>query len=194
MRPADMLWMCKDGVEYRAPADIHVPTCVACGEVFLDPALEDRIERRVQLEVARHERLAFAGQLERLARRTHAKRDVLAAALGVHPTYLPKIANGTRSAGATLAILLDVFERFPMSFMYVRSKQASKRAVGSMIAASIERSAELAQRAFVVESQLFYETPANDLEPGSDVESGSTSWHRQDREQEDRYDVRAECL
>lgn len=52
----DATWLVRPGVSLPLPDDVLVPTCGNCGEWFVDGALADRIQARLEKQLALTER------------------------------------------------------------------------------------------------------------------------------------------
>lgn len=49
----DRTWLVRPGVELALPDDVLIPTCGQCGELYIDGALAERIQKQLEESLAR---------------------------------------------------------------------------------------------------------------------------------------------
>jgi len=126
LRPIERVWVKRRGQSYFAPNDIQVLTCTSCKSYVIPDELFDQIDVRVREQIAETESKEIDGLLQRLEHMGVSRKEA-SKLLGVHYTYLSKVAKGKRVAGESFATLLDVLTNVPEALTYLRSRDETGR-------------------------------------------------------------------
>lgn len=119
LRPIDHVWVKRRGRSYFAPKDLHVMTCVKCRNYIISDEIFDQVDARVRTQIAAQEASEIESLLNQLDRLKVGRKEA-AALLGVHYTYLSKVARGRRVAGESLTNLLEILVAVPEALAYAR--------------------------------------------------------------------------
>jgi hypothetical protein len=111
--PAGETWEFRRGLPVRIPGSVRIPRCDRCGESYLGPADEARVQaavRAVFLEEQKRHYARCVGQLQRVHGATLGEIE---RACGVTPTYFSHVMKGRRVASLTLTRLVEAFVAAP---------------------------------------------------------------------------------
>lgn len=105
------------GVHLPVPADFEIPTCDRCGDEFMSPEISEQLDQTMKgLLCAR-----FAESVQIIVGRHGVSQLQVEDAARVTRSYFSHVCAGRKEPSGTLALLLEIFERFPATFQYASS-------------------------------------------------------------------------
>lgn len=134
------------GVHLSVPANFEIPTCDGCGDEYMSPEISEQLDQIMKAALCAR----FAERVQIVVDRHGVSQLQVEDAARVTRSYLSHVCAGRKQPSGTLALLLDIFERFPATFQYACSeKEATPIDVDRWLgrrAATLEN-AEYAKRA-----------------------------------------------
>lgn len=98
------------------PAEIAIPTCSACGELYFDQELSAKLEQLMLPAFLAWQRDHLGRLVSELQRRHGATKRQVAGICGVTPSYLSHLLAGTEKSSPTLQRLVEAFVAKPSEF------------------------------------------------------------------------------
>lgn len=101
------------GFIMELPEELEVPTCDACGAMFINGALEDEVRALLKPEHDQSQASHVGFLIEVIRERTGLSNRKIEKACGLTPTYLSHVLAGRREASETLIGLLEAYAVCP---------------------------------------------------------------------------------
>jgi transcriptional regulator with XRE-family HTH domain len=114
------------GVERPIPADVFVPICDQCAEVFMSPADSARVDAALRAALRKEQALRLQALVGVLRKRNGATQREVEQACAVTPSYLSHVLSGRRLASETLVRLIEAFVQCSSEFERYRTGVAAR--------------------------------------------------------------------
>ncbi len=113
------------GVTRPVPEGVLIPTCDACGEVFIGPEDAERIDDALRAALRAEQPSRVEALVDALRTMHGATLREIEQACAVTPSYLSHVVRGRRIASETLVRLIEAFAVCPSEFERYRTGVAT---------------------------------------------------------------------